>query len=167
LAVWEIILITAAVTAAVLLPVGIRLGVILARRRERGYKRLSSAAMRELEAVDLMDGHEFEYFVADLLNELGFEGIDVTPGSGDQGVDVLAERDGVKFAFQCKNYESRLSNTPVQEVAAGVAYYGCHVGVVVTNSDFTDSAILLADANRVLLWDRRRLGELIDRVNRG
>lgn len=112
-------------------------------------------------AVDGMDGHDFEYFCADLLRKTGFSDVRVTPGSGDQGVDVLASKDGIKYAIQCKNYASALSNTPVQEVSAGKQFYGCHVGVVMTNSTFTPGAIQLANATNVLLWDRTKLSELI------
>lgn len=112
-------------------------------------------------AIDGMDGHHFEFFCAELLQKNGFSNVTVTPGSGDQGVDILAEKDGVKYAIQCKNYASALSNTPVQEVAAGMQFYGCHVGVVMTNSTFTPSAVQLASATNILLWNRRKLDELI------
>ena len=52
----------------------------------------------ELDAVDIMDGHEFEYYCAQLLENNGFKKVEVTPGSGDQGVDILAEKNGVRYA---------------------------------------------------------------------
>ena len=114
-----------------------------------------------ISAIDGMDGHKFEYFCANLLQKVGFSDVKVTPGSGDQGVDVLAVKDGIKYAIQCKNYANPLGNTPVQEVSAGKQFYGCHVGVVLTNSTFTQGAVQLANATNVLLWDRRKLKELI------
>ena len=114
-----------------------------------------------MSAIDGMEGHEFEYFCAELLQKNGFSNVRVTPGSGDQGVDVIASKDGIKYAIQCKNYASALSNTPVQEVTAGKQFYGCHVGVVMTNSTFTPGAIQLAEATNVLLWDRTKLLEFI------
>ncbi len=114
--------------------------------------------------VDGMEGHEFEYFCADLLRKNGFLDVKVTPGSGDQGVDILAVKDGIKYAIQCKNYASVLSNTPIQEVSAGKLFYGCHVGVVMTNSTFSIGAIQLAEATNILLWDRNKLIELISNV---
>ena len=41
---------------------------------------------------DDMDGWEFEEYVGELLARDGFIHVEVTRGSGDQGVDVLAER---------------------------------------------------------------------------
>lgn len=114
--------------------------------------------------IDGMEGHEFEHYCANLLKKNGFLNVSVTRGSGDQGVDVLAEKDGVKYAVQCKNYASALGNTPVQEVNAGKIYYKCHVGVVMTNSTFTSGARELAAATGVLLWDRTVLQNMMDNI---
>ena len=112
-------------------------------------------------SFDRMNGHEFEHFCADLLRKNDFSNVCVTPGSGDQGVDILAEKHSIKYAIQCKNYATPLGNTPVQEVAAGKIFYNCHVGVVLTNSTFTPGAISLAEATGVLLWDRNVLADLM------
>ena len=115
-------------------------------------------------SIDGMEGHEFEHFCADLLLKTGFDKADVTPGSGDQGVDIVAVKDGLRYAIQCKNYTSPLSNTPVQEVNAGKDYYNCHVAAVMTNSTFTPGAQKLADANRVLLWDGVYVKNLMEKA---
>lgn len=111
--------------------------------------------------VDQMNGIQFEHFCADLLRKAGFSGVSVTPASNDQGVDVLAEKDGIKYAFQCKNYSSPLGNTPVQEVNTGKQIYGCQIGVVLTNTTFTTGAKTAAESTGVLLWDRNKLADLI------
>lgn len=108
----------------------------------------------ELLTIDLLEGHDFEYWCANALRDMEFTDVEVTPGSGDQGVDVLASKDGVKYAIQCKRYTSDLGNSPVQEVHAGKNIYHCHVGAVVTNRYFTRGAKELAEATGVLLWDR-------------
>lgn len=108
----------------------------------------------ELLSIDLMEGHQFESWCADALKSIGFCNVSVTPGSGDQGVDILAEKEGIKYAFQCKRYASDLGNTPIQEVHSGKDYYHRHVGVVITNRQFTSGAIALATETGTLLWDR-------------
>ena len=125
------------------------------------YTSTNKSGESKIYLIDGMEGHEFEYFCAELLKRNGFYNVSVTPGSGDQGVDVLAVKDGIKYAVQCKNYYSALGNTPVQEVNAGRQFYGCHVGVVMTNSSFTPGAVQLAEATNVLLWDRHKLEEMI------
>lgn len=108
----------------------------------------------ELLTIDLMEGHDFEYWCANALEDIGFTDVHVTPGSGDQGVDILATLNSIKYAIQCKRYSDDLGNTPVQEVHAGKYIYHCHVAAVITNRHFTKSAKELADATGVLLWDR-------------
>ncbi len=111
--------------------------------------------------VDRMEGHEFEYFCAELLEKCGFEDVTVTRGSGDQGVDILAFKEDIKYAIQCKNYSAPLGNKSIQEVFAGKTFYHCHVGVVMTNSTFTKGAIELAESVGVILWDKHRLDKMM------
>lgn len=117
--------------------------------------------------VDNMNGHDFERWCADLLRRSGFSNVTVTPGSGDQGVDVLANKDGKKYAIQCKRYSSKLGNTPVQEVYTGKAVYNCQVAVVMTNNYFTAGAVAAAKATGVLLWDRDTLVKMSRQVPAG
>ena len=108
----------------------------------------------ELLNVDLMEGHKFEYWCAALLRENGFQNVEVTQASGDDGVDILAEKDNVRYAIQCKRYNTHLGNTPIQEVHAGKSVYNCHVGAVMTNQYFTEGGRRVAAATGTLLWDR-------------
>lgn len=110
--------------------------------------------------VDAMDGHTFEYWCAELLRKNGFTDVTVTKSSGDQGVDLLAKKDGIKFAIQCKCYASNVGNTPIQEVSAGKTFYNCQIGVVMTNRYFTQGAIALAERTGTLLWDRDKLAKM-------
>lgn len=109
---------------------------------------------------DNMEGHEFEYYCADLLRKNGFYDVDVTKGSGDQGIDIIAFKDGIKYGIQCKCYSSDIGNKAVQEAFAGKTFYNCHVAAVLTNRYFTASAKELASKNGVLLWNRDELEKL-------
>ena len=115
--------------------------------------------------IDKMEGHQFEYYCAELLRKNDFENVEITKGSGDQGIDILAQKDGIKYAIQCKCYSSDLGNKPVQEAFAGKSVYRCHVAAVLTNRFFTQGAIDAAEATGVLLWDRNKLKSLIDKAN--
>ena len=67
-----------------------------------------------------MEGHEFEYFCADLLKRNGFTEVEVTKGSGDYGADILAQKEGVTYAVQCKCYTGPVGVGAVQEVYAEI-----------------------------------------------
>ena len=92
--------------------------------------------------LDAMEGHDFEYFCADLLEDHGFKSVEVTRGSGDYGVDVLAEKEGVTYAVQCKRYDGPVGVKAVQEAYAGRDYYDRMVGAVMTNQYFTEPAVI-------------------------
>lgn len=114
-----------------------------------------------IDKIDKMSGLEFEKFTARLLRQLGYKDVTVTKSSGDQGIDVLASKDGLRYAIQCKNYSRKLDNTPVQEAYTGKVYYRCDVAVVLTNNYFTSGAIELARKTGVVLWDRDVLKQMI------
>ena len=117
---------------------------------------------RKPSALDEMEGHEFEYFCADLLSERGFREVEVTKGSGDYGVDILAEKDGVTYAIQCKAYTSPVGVKAIQEAYAGRDYYDRMVGAVLTNQYFTKPAVEAAKKLKILLWDRGYLEEMME-----
>lgn len=110
---------------------------------------------------DNMDGHQFEEFCANILRKNSFKDVEVTQGSGDQGIDIIAYKDGIKYGIQCKCYTQDIGNKAVQEAFSGKKYYDCHVAAVLTNRYFTQSAKELSAKNGVLLWDRGYLEKLL------
>lgn len=122
---------------------------------------------KEVVPFDEMDGHDFEQFCAKVLASNGFAKITVTQGSGDQGIDIIAYKDEVKYGIQCKCYSSDIGNRAVQEVLAGKNYYKCHIGVVLTNRYFTRHAIELAQETGIILWNRDKLIQMVEIHNAG
>lgn len=110
---------------------------------------------------DNMEGHQFEYYCAELLKRNHFENVEVTQGSGDHGIDILAEKDGITYAIQCKCYSSNIGNAAVQQAYTGKGFYHKDIAVVLTNRYFTSQAKEEAQALGVKLWDRDRLNKLI------
>ena len=104
--------------------------------------------------MDEMEGHDFEYYCAELLEGMGFVEVEVTKGSGDFGADILAEKDGISYAIQCKCYDKPIGVRAVEEIYAGRDYYDRMVGVVMTNQYFTQPAVDMAKKLNILLWDR-------------
>lgn len=108
-----------------------------------------------------LTGEEFEDYVALILHDNGFREIEQTGASGDQGVDILATRNGKRYAIQCKNYEGAVGNFAVQEAFAGCQFYGCDVAAVVCPGVYTHAAKELAASTGVLLWDGTRLSHMM------
>jgi HJR/Mrr/RecB family endonuclease len=109
-----------------------------------------------------MQGGQFEKFICQLMIRMGYSA-EVTKASGDQGIDVLAQKNGEKYGVQAKRYTSSVGNAAVQEVIAGMTFYNCEHGIVITNSNFTKSAFNLANKADIKLIDREELTELIAR----
>ena len=117
--------------------------------------------------MDEMEGHDFEYYCADILKAHGFIDVEVTKGSGDFGADILAEKDGVTYAIQCKCYDKPIGVKAVQEVYAGRDFYDRMVGVVMTNQYFTQPAVELAQKLNIMLWDRGYVDAMKDEEHKG
>lgn len=116
------------------------------------------------EYIDSLEGIEFESFITQLLKYLGFNNVYKTPKSGDYGVDIIAEKNNVKYAIQCKRYINAVGNKAIQEVYSGKDFYECHVAIVATNSYFTNNAIRQAEKNKVVLWDRNDIMNMIKSI---
>lgn len=114
---------------------------------------------------DEMEGHDFEYFCAELLQKHGFLDVQVTKRSGDYGIDILAEKDGITYAIQCKRYQEPVGVKAIQEAYAGRDYYDRMVGAVLTNQYFTSPAVEAAKKLKILLWDRGYLEEMMEEEN--
>lgn len=126
-------------------------------------KQSSQATVADL---DKMDGHKFEHYCADLLIDNGFLDVEVTQGSGDHGVDILARKDDITYAIQCKCYSSNsVGNDAVQQAKAGKEYYNKDIAVVLTNQYFSHQAKDEASVIGVKLWDRNKLRQFIEHSN--
>lgn len=129
--------------------------------RTRSYKGVFRKGTLSVGELDNLDGIAFEELACEILVANGFEIAENTPASGDYGVDILAQKEGMSYAIQCKRYLEPVGLEAVQQVYAGRAYYECHVAVVLTNQTFTANAQNLADKLGVVLWDRETLRNLL------
>lgn len=140
----------------VLLDISVILLKYIKRKREERWAQLGGLI------VDDMEGLEFEKFCATLLEKKGFEEVNITKASGDFGVDILAEKDGVTYAIQCKRYSDPVGVKAIQEAYAGKEFYDRMVGAVLTNQYFTQPAVEAAKKLKILLWDRGYMESMLE-----
>jgi len=109
-----------------------------------------------------MKPDEFEEYIADLFSKLGYK-TEVTGGAYDEGIDVIAEKDGIKHYVQCKKFIT-------QEVGVGAVrdFYGAIAdrlangkGYFITTNKFTLEAERFAEDKPIELIDGFRLIEYI------
>ena len=99
---------------------------------------------------DAMTGIEYESYCKSLL-EHKYWMCKLTPKSGDQGADIIAERQKKVMIFQCKRYKASVGNKAIQEVYAAKGHYNADDCAVVSNADYTKSARELAQSLNVHL----------------
>lgn len=116
-----------------------------------------------VDSIEHLNGFEFEELIGDVFRKAGYK-VTVTKKSGDQGADLVVEREGISTAVQTKKYTGTVGNTAVQEVVAAMKYYDCDKSIVITTGHFTKSAYELANRNQVRLIDREQLNEFFDNV---
>ena len=139
------------------------------RRNEEEKKKLEQERINkflksEIVNTDNMTGVEFEDFLAQLFQKLGYK-TEKTKASGDYGVDlIITDRCG-SVIIQAKRYRDKVSIGAVQEICAARQYYGIYNAWIVSNSYFTNAAATLAERNGVELINRERLSELILQAN--
>jgi len=124
-------------------------------------KRRERALGLTLEQIDALNGLDFEGWITDFLDAHGFRCTNIRH-SGDFGIDVIAERNGLRIGIQAKNYQGHVGNDAVQQALAGCDYHGCPIASVVTQSTFTHAAREQAAHAHlpVILIDRERLAEM-------
>ncbi|GBQ58722.1 restriction endonuclease [Komagataeibacter swingsii] len=103
-----------------------------------------------------MSPYDYEEHCAILLRQIGWNAR-ATVASGDQGADVIADKDGKKIVLQCKLYSNPVGNDAVQQAFSAMSYYDCTHSAVVSNAGFTTSARQLASKNGVTLLNHDQL----------
>ena len=111
--------------------------------------------------IDNMDGYKFEKFVAECLRKKNYK-VKETSLSGDQGADLIVQKDNKDIAIQIKRYSGQVSNKAIQEVVGALKFYDCDEGIVLTNSYFTNSAKELAKKNQILLINRDSIIDFLE-----
>lgn len=115
--------------------------------------------------VDALSGVQFEKLCAEVLARGGWA-CSFTPGSGDQGADIIARRGGVIAILQCKRSSKPVGNKAVQEALAAKAHYRAQHAAVVSNAAYTPSARTLATSAGVVLLHHTELKDFDRRLGR-
>jgi hypothetical protein len=100
------------------------------------------AANTDLNSLISLTPEGFETYVADVWRARGYS-CTLTKGSGDAGVDVIANRDGKRELLQAKRYsEQNVGINTVQRTAGLLvdSEFDASEVAIVTTSSFTDDA---------------------------
>lgn len=129
--------------------------------RHKRNEKLKKSGIHE---IDLMDGFQFEYYLAQMFKSQGYKST-VTKARGDYGADLVLKSEGKIIVVQAKRYKGKVGLKAVQEIRTAVDHYNAHEAWVVSNADYTKQAIQLANSNNVKLINREDLIEMILKMN--
>ncbi len=140
--------------------IGSPLIIILIYKKRKTMKFFNSR--NSLEKIKALTPDQFESFVCDLFEKLGYKAEKVG-GPNDGGIDVIAEKDAVKHYIQCKKFIT-------QQVSVGAMrdFYGAITDKLsdakaffITTNVFTLEAEKFAEGKPIELIDGRRLMEYV------
>lgn len=125
------------------------------------FKKHPKQLQLDIEEIDKMDGKEFEIYLAELYDGLGYY-TEITPHT-DYGIDVIVIKDKIKAGIQAKCYgEGRTVGVDaVNEVCGGSGYWNVQKKIIITNRYFTKKALISAQHNEIEMIDRNGLKLLI------
>lgn len=116
---------------------------------------------KEPQRFEKLSGSNFEGLLSRLFEAMGYR-VELTGRSGDQGGDLIANKEGERVLIQAKCYRDwSTGNAAVQQVVGAMKYYDCNKAMVVTTSHFTSEAIVLAKTNQTELVSKEQLQELL------
>ena len=123
--------------------------VELRRLSERVEKRHDEVR----KTVTHLEARQFEFEVARLLQLMGYR-VDVTGGTGDDGVDVFARKDNEKIVIQCKRWDRKpVGRAVVDELAGTASRHGATRAILATTSSFSPDGESAAGKHGIELWD--------------
>ena len=115
-----------------------------------------------------MDPREFEHLVKLLLDKMGYENVEVTPSSGDGGVDVTAKIEfgitSVSEVVQVKRHQRAIQRKDLDALRGSLHRFEAIRGTIITTAKFsrgTKAAALESGVPPITLIDGDKLVDLL------
>ena len=108
---------------------------------------------------------EFEQYVANLYERLGYTIDEVVDKNKRGGADIIAFKDDIKYVIQVKYYTKPVNKNGIIEVVAAKKLYKANKGIHVTNSYYSMSAMQFAAQNNIELVDGEMIEEYISEIS--
>jgi len=105
---------------------------------------------RKLDFWRSLSGVAFEHELAKLFRLAGYQA-DVTPPSGDKGVDIVLMKDGRKGIVQCKAHKVQIGPNIVRELYGTAMHFNSDFAILASVSGFTRGAAQFADEKGIKL----------------
>jgi Holliday junction DNA helicase RuvB len=127
-----------------------------------GYIGKPSARTDLASNVCSMTAVAFKEFTVSLFREMGYT-VEITPGTSDNGIDLLLRKNNQLIAVQCKRWNTPIREPIVRDFYSALMSSGAQSGYVVTTSTFTSHAYSFAQGKPIQLVDLEALIDLATR----
>lgn len=136
-------------------------------------------AFELLELIKQKKPGQFERFVLELLNKMGYGGVEernfeVVGQSGDNGIDGIIYQDKLgldRIYVQAKKWaDNKVQSKDIRDFIGSLSLKGTNKGVFITTSQFTQDAVntvKMNPQNIIILIDGKQLTELAIKFNVG
>ncbi|ADI75113.1 restriction endonuclease (plasmid) [Methanohalobium evestigatum Z-7303] len=131
--------------------------------RKQNQKIQTTGNSQQNNNLDEMSWKEFEDFIESMYRDKGY--LVERTGIKDMGADFVITEYGVErtaVLIKHLNPGQKVTRNAVQEIVAAKSYYHCNSAIVVSNQDFTQKAVKLAESNNVSLINREQLEEMVN-----
>ncbi|MEX0806461.1 MAG: restriction endonuclease [Candidatus Binatia bacterium] len=126
-----------------------------------GYLATSATSLDLANKLCAMSRLDFEEFVARAFREMGYS-VEITPISGDHGIDLLMRKDHQLVVVQCKRWNASIGEPVIREFYGSLMGAGAQSGYIITTGAFTSQAYSFVQDKPIQLVD---LDALINLVN--
>ena len=104
----------------------------------------------------------FKEFAVSLFREMGYT-VEITPGTTDNGIDLLLRKNNQLIAVQCRRCSNAVGEPVVRDFSSALMSSGAQSGYILTTSTFTSHAYSFAEGKPIQLVDLEALVDLATR----
>lgn len=135
------------------------------QNREAIIRKEREKLMKKVNFIFDLTPREFENEIAAIYSKMGYD-VKITTFTNDKGVDVIAIKEKVKFAVQCKRLQKDkvISRPELQKLYGGMASVKARRGIFVATCKFSVPALEFAKNNRIECIDLEQLVEIINKI---
>jgi restriction system protein len=97
-----------------------------------------------LDILYKIDPYDFEKLISQLIENMGYQNVEVTARTGDKGIDVVGEIEvgitSVKEVIQAKRTKGNIQRKVLDALRGSLHRYGAIRGTIITTSNFSKGA---------------------------
>ena len=124
-----------------------------------GYIGKPSTRIDLVSKVGGMTAVTFKEFIGSLFREMGYT-VEITPGTSNDGIDLLLRKSNQLIGVQCKRWNTPVSEPILRDFYSALISSGAQSGYVITTSTFTSHAYSFAEGKPIQLVDLESLLDL-------